>query len=373
MSFTKASFKVHSFFQQYITTPYLVDINEKCLVTNSKFSSRSNEKLVFNLAIAVNVLLLPTYFINFANDLISGINNPINLRLDQMSYFALNVGFISFTNASNLMIFTEHHNIIQMISEMCRLGNGINATTNLKIGKLKLKEVFIYSLYGSVLIMFLACGLTPFVIEWEPMQRAFGTSFGVKLLAAGIYEISSIYNGTFLASTFLLIFTFLENAESYTKRFLGPQKYFNVGMFGLSCKKFRMYQTIAIIVNSIYSDFLTFLISVGVLAASVSTFVTLTMWNSLSFVMYMVAPAFTFSRYMIVMLIIPYASIPNTNVSIFFDFWRRQVLKRNDRKILRSCPTVVGFNVGPYGVVIAKLGIRICDYITQNAISLRLL
>lgn len=87
----------------------------------------------------------------------------------------------------------------------------------------------------------------------------------------------------------------------------------------------------------------------------------------------MVAPAFTFCGYMIVILFFPYANIPSQNVGKFFQVWRRQVLNKIERKVLRSCPAVVGFNVGPYGIVTAKLGILICDDITQNAITLILL
>lgn len=373
MSFTKASFQVHSILQQLITTPYIIDIKKNCLVPNLKYFSRSNAKLVFVLAVVIEFLLEPLFFIHLAYLLISGIHNPINLKLDQISYLSLNVGILSITNASNFIIITYHHLTQQLISEVCRLGNGIHSTSNVKIGKLKLKEAFIHSFYASVLTMALACALTPFVFDWEPIQRIFGSSFGVKLLAACTYGFVGIYDGSLLASTFLLLFTLLENMESYTNKYLGTSKQLKPETFTMTYKYFRMFQTISIIANSIYSELFTFIIGVGVLAASVSTFVTLTMWNKLSFVMYVVAPAFTFCSYMVVMLIIPYANVPNKNIAIFFDLWKLQVLKKIDRQVLRSCPTAVGFKVGPYGSVTASLGIRICDDITQNAISLILL
>lgn len=97
----------------------------------------------------------------------------------------------------------------------------------------------------------------------------------------------------------------------------------------MPCKYYRMYQTIALIRNSIYPDFLTFLIGVGILAVSVSIFVTATTWNSLSIVKVMVVPALTFSRYIV----------------IIFDLWKLQVINKIERKVLQICPTVVGLNV----------------------------
>lgn len=141
----------------------------------------------------------------------------------------------------------------------------------------------------------------------------------------------------------------------------------------MTCKYFRMFQTKTFIANSIYSDFLTFLVADVVLAASVSTFVTLTLWDSLIIVVYMISLALTFSCYVMVVVMTQYANIPRKNVIKFCEFWRWHVLTKGNRKVLQSCPNNVGFVLGPYGLATAKLGILICDDMTQNAISLILM
>lgn len=210
----------------------------------------------------------------------------MNLKLDKLICFSLNATLCAIANASEFLIVTHHHDLKQLISELCRLGNGINSTSSLKLGKLKLKELFIYSLSASTLTVASLLGLTPFVIDWDAIQQNFGTSSGVKLLAACIYGFSSTYSGILLVSTHLLMFTLVENTERYTNEYLGTQKHLNTGMFRQSRKYFRMFQMVSFIVNSIYSNFLTFFMAVGVAIASVSTFVTLTLWNKLSIVIY---------------------------------------------------------------------------------------
>lgn len=216
MSFTKASFQVLSFLEQFITIPYLADINNNRLVQNVKYNNNSIGKVVFDLAVLITVLVQPVFSIHLAFHLFTAKHNPMDLKLDQLTYFSINVAVIAIANASNFVIITHHYDLQLLISELCRVGNGISATSNFKLGKLKLKELFIHSICASTLTVALACGITPFVIDWEPVQYAFGTRFIVKLFAACIYAFTGIYSGKLFVSTYLLVFILLENTARYT-------------------------------------------------------------------------------------------------------------------------------------------------------------
>lgn len=334
MSFTKASFQVHSLLQTYINLPYLADKRRNCLVQNAKYSNNSKKQVVFYLAIVILILLQQTYFIHLGYLFFSWKNNPMNLKLDQVTYSAINVAIEAIINSSNLMIVTQHHILQQLISEVCRLGNGINALSNLKIGNLKFKEAFIYSLYISILTMSVGVAFAPFVIDWEPIQLVFGTNICIKVLSACIYGFEGMYSGGILVSTFLLLFTMLENMELYTKEHLGTSRNFSAIKFSKSYKQFRMFQTISKIANSIFSGFLTVLIAVGVLGASVSTYVALTLWDSLGIFIYMTSLALSFCCYTIAVFMTQYANIPRKNVIKFGAFWKHQSLNKIERKFL---------------------------------------
>lgn len=169
MSFTKASFQILSYFRHYLDTPYLVDMHHNCLTQNPKYSKKSKKHVAFCLAVAIPIILQPTYFIRLGLIFYSWKNYHMDLKLDQLTFFATQTAVFGLLNASNFLIVTQHHTLQNFISEVGRLGNGINATSNLKVGKLKLKEAFIYSLYLSALTMSFAFGLAPFVIDWEPI------------------------------------------------------------------------------------------------------------------------------------------------------------------------------------------------------------
>lgn len=87
----------------------------------------------------------------------------------------------------------------------------------------------------------------------------------------------------------------------------------------------------------------------------------------------MVPPALTFCCYMIAVIITQYANIPRKNVIKFHEFWRWHALTKVNSKCLQSFPKNVGFQLSPYGLVTARLGILICDDMIQNAISLILM
>lgn len=138
-------------------------------------------------------------------------------------------------------------------------------------------------------------------------------------------------------------------------------------------KSMRITQILVTITNSIYSDFLNILIFVGVLVASVGTYATIRLWDSLHIIMYIASPAASLCCYIVAILMTAYADIPRQNALRFHFYWKRQLVMKIDRKKFQSFPNVIGFNVGSYGLATAALGIRICDDIVRNAVTLIIL
>ncbi len=139
------------------------------------------------------------------------------------------------------------------------------------------------------------------------------------------------------------------------------ERSFGIRNFSKSCKSFKMFRITSTIANSIYTDFLTVLIVVGIWAASVSTYVTVTLYNKIKIVVYMAFPSLTFCAYMISILMTQYSDGPRKNAILFCIFWRRQLNDKIGIKLLKRCLTKIGYTVGPYGLITAKLGILFCD------------
>jgi len=211
----------------------------------------------------------------------------------------------------------------------------------------------------------------PLLISWEPIQLVLGTSILVKLLSGFLHAFILLQNGSKLVSTLMVLFTSLENVLLFTEQSFANQKSFaNLRNFSKSYKCFRMYRVISTFANSLYTDFLVFLIAVGIVAASVSTYVTIMLYNSLSFVVFVMSPTLAFNCYVIAILLTMYANIPRKNGNLFCDGWKCQLVSKLDQKILKRCPRNIAYNVGPYGLATAKLGILICDDIVKNAIRM---
>ncbi len=151
MSFTKASFQLHSHFQKFINTPYLFNKNQNCLVENPKYSKKSFSQILFRSAIAMFPGLQLIYTIHLAYLFHSWQNDEKSLNLNQVTFCAIYVTIVCIANASNFLLVTRHNESRCHVSETCRLGNGIKYTSNIKIGVFALQEIVIYSMYLGIL------------------------------------------------------------------------------------------------------------------------------------------------------------------------------------------------------------------------------
>jgi len=142
--------------------------------------------------------------------------------------------------------------------------------------------------------------------------------------------------------------------------------------FRLCYKRFRTLQIFLILGNSIFKDFLTILIFVGVLAASSAAFMTLKMYGVVNIFMYLLGPAATILGFVLALILTHLANFPFKNTRIFGLYWRHFANNKENKRLLRTCRPC-GFSLGPYGVARALLGLQICDDIIHNTVTVLLL
>ncbi len=99
---------------------------------------------------------------------------------------------------------------------------------------------------------------------------------------------------------------------------------------------------------------------------------TITMYNRLNLMVYLFNPTVAITCFIIALVLTYLASIPFENSKMFCKKWIPHLTKKEHRKMLVACQPF-GFQLGPYGVGIARLGLYICDDIIQNTVDMILL
>ncbi len=210
MSFTKAAFRVHSKFQQCITIPYVVNINYNYISTNPEYSNKS---IKFWVSIATFIVFQPVFIYRLVYLFYKTKSKNAMQNFDEITFNAIFACLITLVNASNYMIVTRTTEMKWLVTECCKLGNGLTCKSNFRIGNLTIQELIIYSLSAALLTVPMAFFFVPFLISWDPIQLVFGTSLHVKPIAACFYGIFDAYNGLLFLSTLLLLLVILENVK----------------------------------------------------------------------------------------------------------------------------------------------------------------
>lgn len=67
------------------------------------------------------------------------------------------------------VIITHHQILVKFVSELCRLGNAMYNTSNVKLGKVTVKGASIFLLVAAALKVAFAFWVSPFLINWDPI------------------------------------------------------------------------------------------------------------------------------------------------------------------------------------------------------------
>ncbi len=366
MSFTKAAFQIHSIFQHYINIPYYVDIRGNCLSANPTYSKKS---IPFWFAITTFLVYQPGFIYHLVQLFVKFKNENAVKNFDEITFYSIFSCLVTVVNASNFVIVTRNTDLQCFVSECCRLGNGLQFSSKYKIGRFTVQELIAYSMFPAFLTIPLTFFFVPLLINWDPIQLLFGTTYVIKISAAIFHGLVDSYIALLFLSTMQLLILVLENIQIFTDKKLGSKN----TDFIFSYKSVRITQLLVATTNILYTDFAIVLVIIGILIASVGTFATLTLWAKLQLIMFIALPAISSLAYIITLLMTAYGDIPRKNGIRFHSIWKGELIQKIHRKMFQSIPRVIGFDAGPYGVGTAALGIRICDDMLRNAIGLILM
>lgn len=296
-------------------------------------------------------------------------------HMDQAVYYALVFCALVMGISACQTVYNHHHSLVYGINEVFKLAPEAKYH---RLQKLLCRQaVYGIALFGA--IFFRSFFVLPFAVKFDPIQVMFGNNLSVKILASLSYGIPVI-NGTCL---FISIITFI---VSYTERLIIATVRLNEilrhgsgGKGTILISKFhKLYKTfIQIRIHfAIFAEigyaFLTLLITIGVLLATCAGYATFKMYHMLPIYIYLGMPLVMTSSFVMAILHNTMEGILQENVNFFKKFWLGLVLKRENKKIVNSIPEI-GCKLGCYGNATHLLGLKICDDIIQNLISILLI
>ncbi len=374
MSFTSATFQVHTLFQNIFPLPYVVDTKRGDIMKNSCFKLKS-KKWFRNLAISIWVFL-SIFNISRLLHIFSNLLKVQN-HLDEISMrtIFLCLQIMSLTNVYQLL--TQGNTVQYLLSQCCKLQHfNYSKPAMLNISKYTAKQAAIYIVILLAPLTSLALIIAPFVTKWNLSLVIVKNSIAAKVVGSAVMGLVTSYMAFALVSTLTLFLSYMELIIGYSKT-LRPRFgfeetcYFSNRQFYKSYKKFQTFHVISKLVERL-SFFWTILVFVGTFLASVAGFSMLTLWHNIPITMYIASLAGFVVCCLIAILMTAYANIPRTNVVKFRNFWKLHTKSAALRKQLCACP-LIGVTLEQYGLVTAKLGILICDDITRNIFSLLLM
>lgn len=379
MSFTSAAFQVHTIYQTIFPAPYCIDAKLHRIVANPNFNRKYF--LIFRWILITTYTLFPpvllfrlfSLFMNWSNE---------GQQFDEVALHIIFLCLYVILNYNMYVMLRDDEGFDYILSQCCKL-EFVDGTFNQprlhQFRKRTIKEILIYNLVASHPILCMTMFFIPFVLEWDIMQIYLGRSWYTKIIASLCYGIGNAYAGWLFVSTITLYISFLEILQSYTNKIIPnnlslasfSNRFVSLQKFGLCYKRFRNTHMIFRSFEAV-SDFFIVLIFVGTLLVSVSGYAMISMRKDLNVIIFLMTPTILVVCYSIAIVMTKYADIPRKNANLFKQVWSLHVRSILGHKQLQACP-LIGFKLGPYGVVKAKLGLTLCDEFTRNIVSLLIL
>ncbi len=281
------------------------------------------------------------------------------------------------------MLQVQYSDIIYIINQSCLVcaKNKISLTrtvyVNLPVlGKISIHELFVYGISIGASLSPPAAFAAPFAMPYLPIQLIFGHIIFVKLIAAIVYGVLTLFIAQILLSVFLLFMVFVEkmihfSLTTYPTK-VGPKDLRFVFRFHRYFLRFRTMQLLFKLGNLTYSFFFTNAICIGTVIGSCSGFITLKMFTKLVLISYCFVAILLIICFVVSLILTFLLNISYEHSKTFLIFWGAHLRRKEHKKLLRSCKPI-GFDFGPYGVGRAQLGIIICDDIIRNMVMMILL
>ncbi len=388
MSLSQGAYRVHSLFQKIIPMPYSVDLSNNQIIKSVNHQKSFHKVFRF--------LILVTFFLFFIPTCIARLVWLLHYWKSYTIYHVEQIViYMFYVTATFLFLaacWTQHKKlnaISYILNQRCKL---IPISTKQSassvgpdlvyvlvklpfFGKSSMKEILIYCLISASFVVILAVTALPFAITYDPVQLVVGKStIPVKLIAVFVHWSITSFAATSIVSLLLMVIVFLEGILYYSTSIhfhMSPYSTWLRFKFIQCYKRYRNMQIFLIMGNDIVLEFLTSLMFIGVLLGSCGAYMTLKMYSMLNFFMYMLGPAIALLAFGLALLLTILGDFPHKHSKIFKVYWNQVVTRKHYKQILRACPQV-GFNINPYGIATAKLGLHICEEIIRNTVTMLL-
>lgn len=261
--------------------------------------------------------------------------------------------YASFVNASEVYFLVNH---ASLVIHWCK-------TEILPAQEVLFSLLVVLALCIPVGFLFL-----PFAITFDPFQAVFGPHLVVKLTAACVYFGTSLIATIGLLNLTLMSLSFLETlvtiSLSYQNVRVFKEKAFR--KFVLTYESVQILNQVAdISVGASFSHF----IMLGICASSLAMYSTVIWFGRIHLLVYMCTVIMSIINIFLALFYTCIASKPGENCQEGKCIWQHHGRSLFMKKVLKSLRTT-GIHVGPYAIVNRGLGLRICDDVFNNAVSL---
>ncbi len=383
MSFGSGSLYVLSLIQRIAPLPFVVFLKTKQVYENPFYTKQLHHAIRTFCEIFAQLVLLPSccfrliwLFFHWKSFTKYNIEEAILYGLATFGTLIYVPVFIMFRTQNcivNINLFKTYF----QLEKTCKLNIGnINRFQTPIIGKRATKELLVYVITTPLLLGLPSLFFVPFTMSHLPIQLIFGNSFPVKVTSGIITGLVGFFMCLRIFSAILIAIYYLEFIIGYTATTHNFSNHGNTKnysqRFTFFYKRFKISQLVVWLGGDSYTLFLKTLVFFGILAGTCASYATVRMYGKLNLFGYMFGPAVSFCCFVFALLLTCFAGILYTHCKKFKNYWGWQIQKKEDRKRLRSCK-IFGFMLGPYGIAYAKLGLRICDDIIQNTVTILLL
>ncbi len=379
MSLTHGVFKVHQYLQKLIPPPYSCDLKKNRLNSNSSYNQKFRKvfRLYSEFFIYFFILPISIYKVSW---LLAHWKSFTVTHVEQIIIYGLVICTILILLPVLQIFRFQSNTIIYVMNQACQLGypftNRVKTFTKLSVGK-KLKEFWkdIFPCVFALPFIFLspAFFVAPFNISYIPPQCFLISNCFINFCFAILYSSIILYGALNVLYSLLLAIVFLENIIGYTKTLCSCKVSISTKLFFcVSVSRFKRTHILIGILNDLFGSFLTVLIFVGILLTSCALYMTVKMYNSINIVVYLFAPLLSIVCFVIALVLTYLANIPFEHTRNFQKYWLLHLKNKKQCAVLKTC-NAVGFQLGPYGVGRAMLGLLICDDIIRNTVTFTLL
>lgn len=372
MSFLTTALKLHSHAQKLMALPYFVT-DDLILAENVRYKAFLQKYLRFSTSLCILV-----YAIFLACRMIwMSLNwDTYTIQhLDQAVFHSLAMSCMALALISFGTIYLHHNSFIYGINQI-KLGLQGKTSGWLwdTIGK---SAGYQFGIVGVALP--LSFFTLPFAISFDPIQFAFGTELYVTVSASLLYGLPLSFGSFAVVSVISLLVGYTEGLIILTadlKQSLriipnpNSQKYLML-RFRTFYSNLSAIRILCAIFDEIGSRFLSALIFFGVLFATCSSYATLKMYRWLPLHVYVCMPLCAVTCFVVAIVHNAMEGYLQNNCKVFQSFWLKQLFRKEVRKLIRSIRTI-SCTIACYGVSNHILGLKICDDIVQNLISLLL-